>query len=76
MLEDIDFTLARGELVGLLGPNSAGKSTLLKALARLLKPARGSSRFLGAPRRPCTRKPKRSSFRVFAARREYRGIRR
>lgn len=41
VLEEVDFTLARGELVGVIGPNGSGKSTLLGLLSGLLKPARG-----------------------------------
>lgn len=41
-LEDVDFTLKRGELVGVIGPNGSGKTTLLKILSGLLKPDRGA----------------------------------
>lgn len=40
-LEDIDLELGPG-LVGLFGPNASGKSTLLRALAGLQRPTRGS----------------------------------
>ncbi|MBE7538307.1 MAG: ABC transporter ATP-binding protein [Bryobacterales bacterium] len=40
-LDDVSFTLRRGESVGLLGANGAGKSTLLKIIAGLIKPDRG-----------------------------------
>lgn len=49
VLHDIDFSLARGEMVGLIGPNGAGKTTLLRALARLLTPDRGAIRLAGTP---------------------------
>ncbi|MGE0734454.1 MAG: ABC transporter ATP-binding protein [Alphaproteobacteria bacterium] len=32
-LDGVDFSLARGELVGLIGPNGAGKTSLVRALA-------------------------------------------
>ena len=41
-LEDVSFTIAEGEIVGLLGLNGAGKSTALKILAGLLTPSSGA----------------------------------
>ena len=40
-LEDIDFTVARGEAFGIIGGNGSGKSTLLKLVAGMLKPTSG-----------------------------------
>jgi len=40
-VDDISFTVERGEIFGLLGPNGAGKSTTIKVLIGLLKPTRG-----------------------------------
>jgi len=40
-VDDISFTLQRGECLGLIGHNGAGKSTLLKMLNGLIKPDRG-----------------------------------
>ena len=42
VLEDINLTLERGEIVTLLGANGAGKSTLAKAISGLLPPLSGS----------------------------------
>lgn len=41
-LKDINFTLNRGERLGILGLNGAGKSTLLKVIAGVFKPTEGS----------------------------------
>jgi ABC-type polysaccharide/polyol phosphate transport system ATPase subunit len=37
----VDFTVRRGEAVGIVGPNGSGKSTLLLALAGILQPSEG-----------------------------------
>ncbi len=42
ILEGIDFSLAAGEAVGIVGRNGAGKSTLLKMITGTLKPSIGS----------------------------------
>ena len=43
----IDFALARGEIVAVIGANGAGKSTFLKALTGLVKAPRAAVRFDG-----------------------------
>src|SRR5579872_4058698 len=47
ILFGVDFTVAEGELVALLGTNGAGKSTLLKGICGLVKPKRGTVTFKG-----------------------------
>jgi ABC-2 type transport system ATP-binding protein len=41
-IQDITFTVDKGEVVAILGRNGAGKSTLLKVLAGVLPPTKGS----------------------------------
>ncbi|UQX03975.1 ABC transporter ATP-binding protein [Streptomyces sp. RerS4] len=40
--EDLDLRIPAGQVTALVGPNACGKSTALRALARLLKPADGT----------------------------------
>lgn len=47
VIEDVTFTVAAGEFFGLIGPNAAGKSTLLKLMLGLLEPKRGRVQILG-----------------------------
>ena len=46
-VKGIDFKVAAGELVTLIGANGAGKTTTLKALAGLVKPAAGGILYNG-----------------------------
>jgi len=41
-LENISFSVKRGETLGLIGRNGAGKSTILKVISGILKPTCGS----------------------------------
>ena len=41
-LDDVGFTVSRGEMLALLGPSGAGKTTLFRALAGLQKPDAGT----------------------------------
>ena len=40
-VDGVSFQVARGELLGVVGPNSAGKSTLLRLLSKVVAPQRG-----------------------------------
>ena len=41
IVEDISFSLERGEVLGILGPNGGGKSTLVQAIAQLIPYSKG-----------------------------------
>ena len=41
-MEDLNFSLNQGEILGLLGPNGVGKSTIFNIIIGLLKPNYGS----------------------------------
>ncbi len=47
VLRGVDFSVARGESVGLMGRNGMGKSTLLKTLMGLVKPRSGNVQVAG-----------------------------
>jgi phosphonate transport system ATP-binding protein len=47
VLSGVDFEVAAGETVALIGANGAGKSTLLRSLVRLIDPDRGKVDLLG-----------------------------
>ena len=42
-IEEISFTVERGEIFGFIGPNGAGKSTTIRTLMGLLKPTGGTA---------------------------------
>jgi ABC-2 type transport system ATP-binding protein len=46
-VEDVSFSVARGEVLGFLGPNGAGKSTTMRMIVGFLAPTRGTARIAG-----------------------------
>jgi ABC-type Mn2+/Zn2+ transport system ATPase subunit len=44
VLSDLTFSLAAGDFVGIIGPNGSGKTTMLRAILRVIRPVRGSIR--------------------------------
>ena len=48
-LRELSFALAPGEVLGLIGPNAAGKTTVIRLLSRVLRPSRGTIMVAGEP---------------------------
>ena len=46
-VQEVNFSIQQGEIVGFLGPNGAGKTTTLKMLSGLLHPTGGKAQVLG-----------------------------
>ncbi|WP_428964584.1 ABC transporter ATP-binding protein [Micromonospora fluostatini] len=46
-LNDVNFTLYKGEILGLIGPNGAGKTTCFNAMTGVYRPTEGEIRFKG-----------------------------
>ncbi len=53
-LSAVEFTIARGEIFGFLGPNGGGKSTLFRLLSTLVPIQSGGARILGCDLRGAT----------------------
>ena len=47
ILHGVDFTVARGETIGLMGRNGMGKTTLIKSMLGLVRPKQGAVRVRG-----------------------------
>ena len=48
-LKDLELTLGRGKIIGLLGPNGSGKTTFIKLMSGLLTPTSGTLTISGKP---------------------------
>jgi ABC-2 type transport system ATP-binding protein len=46
-IEDVDFSVEKGEILGFLGPNGAGKTTTMRILSGYLPATRGTARIAG-----------------------------
>jgi ABC-2 type transport system ATP-binding protein len=46
-VDDISFSVAKGEILGFLGPNGAGKSTTIKILTGQMSPLHGNAAIMG-----------------------------
>lgn len=49
VLEDVSFSLEKGDFVGIVGPNGSGKSTLMKLILGLITPTKGTVELFGQP---------------------------
>lgn len=49
ILHGIDFTISKGETIGLMGRNGMGKSTLIKSLVGVVRPRQGEISIRGKP---------------------------
>ena len=47
VVDDLTFTVEKGQIVGFLGPNGAGKSTTIKMLTGILMPNSGMIKVFG-----------------------------
>jgi branched-chain amino acid transport system ATP-binding protein len=47
-VNEVGFSIGRDEIVGLIGPNCAGKTTLLRLITKILRPDSGRIVFNGA----------------------------
>ena len=48
-VDDVSFTVEKGEIFGLLGPNGAGKTTTIRLMLEIFKPESGQISILGGP---------------------------
>src|SRR5215468_109964 len=48
-LDQVSFSIKRGEIFGLIGPNGAGKTTCFNAMTGVYRPTSGEIRFNGVP---------------------------
>jgi ABC-2 type transport system ATP-binding protein len=46
-VDNVSFSVSRGEVLGFLGPNGAGKSTTMRMLAGFMTPTEGTARIMG-----------------------------
>jgi branched-chain amino acid transport system ATP-binding protein len=75
-LTSVDFTLLKGERVGLIGPNGSGKSTFVNCLTGILAPNEGSISFDAADitKMPAWLRARRGLARTYQIPRPFRGM--
>lgn len=60
VLEHVDFHAAPGEVVALTGPSGEGKTTMIRLMLGLIRPAQGSVSLTGATDSACRLRPRRA----------------
>jgi iron complex transport system ATP-binding protein len=66
ILQNIDFTVAKGEVLGIIGPNGAGKTSLLRCIQMLVNDYKGLIKFKGKPLQQYNRRTLAQSIAVVA----------
>lgn len=56
VIENLTFTVRKGEYLGIIGPNGGGKTTLIKVILGLLHPTEGTIKLFGKERHHFTEK--------------------
>ena len=75
-VDDVNFTLQRGEILGVIGPNGAGKTTLVSLISGTLTPSSGDILFEGRSlaRVPAYRRARLGIGRTFQIMRPFPGL--
>lgn len=60
-VDDVSFSIRRGSIFGILGPNGSGKTTTIRMLCGLMRPTSGTARVAGAD---VAREPERVKSRI------------
>ncbi|MDE6343111.1 MAG: metal ABC transporter ATP-binding protein [Muribaculaceae bacterium] len=55
ILEDVNFTVDRGDFIAVTGPNGGGKTTLLRLMLKLISPTAGEVVYIGSDGQPVPR---------------------
>ena len=64
ILRDVEFTVDNGEIVGIVGRNGVGKTTLLKSIMGLLEPETGRIQYNGEGLTGIARRTRKTQYRL------------